>query len=108
MLNALLPALLLVSANGPASAELSFAPAELTTPTGAAAVYQRVVDTAEQVCAQENRHSVMSATATRLCVTDTVSRTLDQIAAPQLDEIHAARSIAPDGRTRTVLAAARD
>lgn len=108
MLNALLPALMLAAANGPASAELSFTHAELTTPAGANAVYQRVVSVAEQVCAEENRHSAMSATATRLCVTDTVARTLDQIAAPQLNEIHAARSITPDGRTRTVLAAARD
>ena len=101
MLNALLPALFLGAssiAGGPASAELTFTHAELTTPAGAESVYRRVVRTARHVCADENRHSPMSATASRICVTDTVERTLAEIAAPQLSEIHAARSVSPDGR----------
>jgi UrcA family protein len=111
MFNALLPALFLGAsslAGGPASAELSFATADLTTPAGAQSVYDRIADTAQRVCAEENRHSVMSATATRLCVNDTIKRTLDAVAAPQLHEIHAARSVSPDGRDRVVLAASRD
>lgn len=111
MLNALLPALFLGTTafvGGPASAELSFSQAELSTHSGSAAVYQRVVSAAERVCAAENRNSAMAATAARICVTDTVERTVAQIAAPQLSEIHAARSISPDGRDAVVLAAARD
>ncbi|WP_421788597.1 UrcA family protein [Hyphobacterium sp.] len=111
MFTALLPALFLGAsslAGGPASAELSFATADLTTPAGAQSVYERIADTAQRVCAEENRHSAMSATATRLCVRDTIERTLDQIAAPQLNEIHASRSISPDGRDSMVLAANRD
>ncbi|WP_421789740.1 UrcA family protein [Hyphobacterium sp.] len=108
MLNALLPALVLGAqalSGAPASAELTFSPAELTTQDGAQSVYNRVVDTAQRVCEAENRHSAMSATATRLCVQDTVARTVEQIAAPQLTEIHASRSISPDGGSRVVLAA---
>jgi UrcA family protein len=111
MLNALLPALFLGAtsfAGGPASAELSFTQTELSTQSGSAAVYQRVVDVAGQVCAAENRNSAMAATAVRICVADTVDRTVAQIAAPQLSQIHAARSISPDGRDAVVLAAVRD
>jgi UrcA family protein len=111
MLNALLPALFLGSAaiaGQPASAELSYTQAELTTESGSQAVYQRVVSVAETVCEAENRHTVMSASATRTCVADTVDRALSQISAPRLNEIHASRSISPDGRGRVVLAASRD
>ncbi len=110
MLNALLPALLLgVSAAGnPASADLTYARAELVTPAGAQAVYTRIESLAEHVCAEENRNAVMAANATRICIADTVERAVVQIAAPQLTQIHAARSISPDGRDRVVLAAARD
>ena len=111
MLNALLPALFLGASSivgGPASAELSFTQAELATQSGSAAVYQRVVEIAEQVCDEENRYAVMAATATRACVSDTIDRTLVQIDAPQLNEIHATRSISPDGRDRVVLAAIGD
>lgn len=111
MFNALLPALFLGAsslAGGPASAELTFAPADLATPSGAQSVYRRIAETAQHVCVEENRHGAMSATATRLCVSDTIERTLDQIAAPQLNEIHASRSVSPDGRDRVVLAANRD
>jgi len=108
MLNALLPALFLGAsavAGNPASAEFSYTQAELATHSGAAAVYQRVVTAAERVCADENRHSAMAATAARICVTDTVERTIAQIAAPNLTQIHAARSVSPDGREAVVLAA---
>lgn len=108
MLNALLPALFLGAtafAGGPASAELSYSQAELATQSGSAAVYERVVAVAERVCADENRNSAMAATAARLCVADTIDRTITQIAAPQLTRIHAARSISPDGRDAVVLAA---
>lgn len=108
MLNALLPALFLGAsavAGNPASAELSYTQAELSTHSGSAAVYQRLVTAAERVCADENRHSAMAATATRICVADTVARTVSEIAAPQLDQIHAARSVSPDGREAVVLAA---
>lgn len=111
MLNALLPALFLGASavsGGPASAEFSFTQAELTTRAGAQAVYTRVVDVAERVCAEENRHSAMSASAARLCVEDTVARAVEQIAAPQLSRIHASRSISPDGEARVVLAANGD
>jgi len=111
MLNALLPALFLGAtsvAGGPASAELSYTPAELTTQSGSAAVYERVVDVANRVCTAENRNSAMAATAIRICVADTVERTVGQIAAPQLSQIHAARSISPDGRDAVVRAAMRD
>ena len=90
MFTALLPALLLgvtAPADDPASAELTFTQAELATAAGAEAVYDRIARTAQRVCAEENRHSPMSATATRLCVSDTIARTLDQVAAPQLREL---------------------
>lgn len=108
MLNALLPALFLGAASfagGPATAEFSYTQAELATQSGSAAVYQRVVAVAERVCADENRHSAMAATSARICVTDTVERTIAQIAAPNLTQIHAARSVSPDGREAVVLAA---
>ncbi len=108
MLNALLPALFLGAASmagSPASAELSYTQAELATQSGAAAVYQRVIAVAERVCADENRHTAMAATAARICVADTVERTIAQIAAPNLSQIHAARSVSPDGREAVVLAA---
>jgi len=111
MLNALLPALFLGATSfvgGPASAELSFTQAELATQSGSAAVYQRVVDVAEQVCADENRHAIMAQASIRNCVEDTVTRTINQIAAPHLNEIHATRSISPDGRAVVVLAAIGD
>ncbi|GJL96205.1 MAG: hypothetical protein DHS20C06_00220 [Hyphobacterium sp.] len=111
MLNALLPALFLGSAaiaGQPASAELAYTQAELTTESGTQAVYQRVVNVAETVCETENRHAVMSARATRTCVADTIDRALAQISAPRLDEIHASRSISPDGRDRVLLAASSD
>lgn len=111
MLNALLPALLLGAASltgEPASADLSFNAADLETHAGSQAIYARIARTAESVCAEENRNSAMSVTATRLCVADTIERAVEALDAPHLSEIHAGLSIAPDGETRMVLVASND
>ena len=112
MLNALLP-LALLAASGPmtpapAQADFTFDRSELATQHGSEAVYARIHNVAEQVCAEENSNGVMEAYGTRICIADTVARTIADINAPTLSHIHAQRSVSPDQSPRAILVATRD
>lgn len=111
MFTALLPALLLVS--GPfdgsaAEAPLTFDRAELQTEAGRTALYERVVDVATDVCEAENQNGMMPTLSIRICVADTVERTITAIGEPRLIQFHASLSVSPDSAANVVHVAMRD
>lgn len=71
-----------------ASREISIAPAELITEAGAAAVHARIQTAALAACRAENRGGAAFERSVRICVEDTVSRTIAQLDAPRLTARH--------------------
>ena len=67
--------------------------ADLTDPTAAAALYQRITDTAEALCAKANPPLYGYAGATRAaraaCVKEAVDRAVGTAHSPQLAAVHA-------------------
>ncbi len=92
----LLPALaasLLVAApaladDAAASRQISIDPAELTTEAGARAVLARINTAALSACRAENRGGAAYEMSVRLCVEDTVARTVAALDAPMLTARH--------------------
>lgn len=61
-----------------------FSRAELQNEAYAAALYQRIVDAAETVCRQTNRHDPDARAATAWCIERAVPLAVEQVNAPEL------------------------
>ncbi|WP_428408957.1 UrcA family protein [Hyphococcus sp.] len=83
-------AALSVAFSAPAFADMSYAPAELTTEQGATDVYQRIQAAAESTCdSRLNHDSVIKYRKVRdRCVSDVVDQLVHKVNDPQLDKIH--------------------
>ena len=87
-------ALMAVSAAGIAAPAMAAGPAETETlkidraaladPAYAGAVIEKIERTAQKVCRQENAHGAMSDRGLRICMADTVERTVAEIGSPAL------------------------
>ncbi|MEO1040321.1 MAG: UrcA family protein [Pseudomonadota bacterium] len=78
-------------AEEPAALQITIDRAALTTPAGAEAAYQQIAGAALTVCRAENRHGAGFERALRICITDTIERSVSALDAPLVDAQHAAR-----------------
>ena len=80
------------AADTPAAQDVTIDRAALATPAGAAEAYGRLHEAARTVCLADNAPGVMAEYRVRVCTADTMDRAIADLDAPQLIQLHAART----------------
>lgn len=88
----ILAAALQFAADTPSARTVEIDRAMLNTRAGAAAAYDQLAAASRSVCLEDNVNGVMAEHRVRVCTADTLDRAVADLAAPEVAELHAART----------------